>query len=152
MGAYDIFYKYWQLERGNMSKFKNIILGIFVLAVAVMNSANISNANESKSYKSIWEMESNNSSSYADTIYPEYTVYGTTDKYNYYDYYRFILSNDGYIDINFNQNQNVKFDFELLDINLKSYGSNCTTMGNGKNSVRMGLGKGTYYIRVDKCL
>ncbi|MGL5329024.1 MAG: hypothetical protein ACRDD7_07125 [Peptostreptococcaceae bacterium] len=53
-----------------MSKFKNIILGIF----------------------------------------PGYTVHGTTDRYNDYDYYKFTLSN-------------------------------------GKNSIRMGLAKGTYYYK-----
>ena len=90
------------------------------------------------------ELEPNDNISQANTISVGKKYSGVTDKYGYPDYYKFTLSQDGYIDINFKENQNVRFDFKLEDNSQKSHGTWSTNYGSGTKTVRMGLAKGTY--------
>ena len=75
---------------------------------------------------------------------------GITDIYGNPDYYKFTVSKDGYIDINFNENQNARFKFELYNEAKERYGTYNTESGSGTKVQKVSLKKGTNYLKVYK--
>ena len=66
---------------------------------------------------------------------------------NNYNYYKFAVAQDEYIDINFKENQNVRFDFKLEDNSRKSQGTWIVT---GIPEAFGNLAKDYYYELIHK--
>lgn len=94
-----------------------------------------------------WEKEFNNSISTADTIELNKIYRGMSTSKDK-DYFKFTLPKDGYIDLNMSRLNSSKFKVNIKSANDGLYDSFTTTYGEGYETNRLGLQKGTYYIEI----
>lgn len=104
------------------------------------------------------ESESNNTAATANTISVNTTISGNLSSSSDVDWFKFTVSNDGYIYIDFKHDilssTNTYWEFEIFQSDGVTHYDNCysawSVKGNENLSTnKLGIGAGTYYLRVD---
>lgn len=94
-----------------------------------------------------WEKEFNDSMATADTVELNKTYNAMANSDNY-DWFKFTLPSDGYIDFNMSKLESSKFDVEIKKVDDHLMDSFSTNYGTGYHKNRTGLPKGTYYVKI----
>ena len=101
---------------------------------------------------SLWEQESNDSMSDASEISLKETYSGTTYKDGDVDYYKIKITGKGFITLSFDPNdlsENLGDGFDLSVYNSSNSKLYSNTSITSKLNVKLYLGKGNYYIRIE---